>query len=530
MKYFVAATGISIGLLFFAIQSYKHSDKMQLYVDKIKPLQDQLRHLLRDGSVRGSGMAEATRGSGIKSLFVKPKTKIAVDAPFDLHTCENISDDGGLVGHVNEYVKILSEYKEYDNSDEYIVKMCDGFVETIADRISEDRTYSAADVIDETESPSMYFPENSSKLATKSNIIVSRTSMFIPVLSLHKATLKDILAKDFHFQFSKEYHNYKTFYLNNIRKSPYLEDEKHLEQAIDIKWMNAVNAYIQSLSNKDILTILAYTYHGDEMINDYLRNGVINMQDKAALVKTWDDRGFPFFSQMLDHLNSINSSNPWFKSASSLYESAIHSRTDSLDKFVISVGRQLEAPPTFHTFAALLKWLHTSSTTLANKYYAIMYLATRTDLFDTAFWESVMDLYVNDLNRIIDKTPPLTQELIVYRGIDNASYMVPDANKLYKNNGFISTSFDMTVANRFGKNIQRIILMPGTRIFPISGVSHFNNEKEILLGSKTVFYVSPQIRHLPIYTALPQTENSQLLNVCHIDKFKKDTYDIVVVV
>lgn len=87
--------------------------------------------------------------------------------------------------------------------------------------------------------------------------------------------------------------------------------------------------------------------------------------------------------------------------------------------------------------------------------------------------------------------------MVVYRGLhehDDSIVTSNTVNKIYKSKGFVSTSLDYKTAiqfknRKFGKYLQRITILPGTRVFPLMTLSPFPNEAEILLGSNSKFYV-----------------------------------------
>lgn len=108
--------------------------------------------------------------------------------------------------------------------------------------------------------------------------------------------------------------------------------------------------------------------------------------------------------------------------------------------------------------------------------------------------------YITDLDSIIDKSPPTTKQMIVYRGIKDDNYMNGVKNHIYKTNSFISTSLNLSSALRFAGDkccFKRITLLPGTRTILLAGISKFPNEAELLLGTKSHFYITKMNNMIP---------------------------------
>ena len=101
--------------------------------------------------------------------------------------------------------------------------------------------------------------------------------------------------------------------------------------------------------------------------------------------------------------------------------------------------------------------------------------------------------YINDLDAIIDKSPPTTSPMVVYRGVKNDYYLKGATNHIYKTDSFVSTSINLSSALRFAGPdccFKRITLLPGTKTLLLAGISRYTNEVEFLLGSKAQFYIT----------------------------------------
>lgn len=97
----------------------------------------------------------------------------------------------------------------------------------------------------------------------------------------------------------------------------------------------------------------------------------------------------------------------------------------------------------------------------------------------------------NRLKKIINNSPPLDYDLIVYRGINNDYFS--QQNKYFYNNRFISTTYLLHEAFKFmgsyGCCIVQIYLPKGTRCIFMPILSVYPEENEILLSKDSVFKI-----------------------------------------
>jgi hypothetical protein len=129
------------------------------------------------------------------------------------------------------------------------------------------------------------------------------------------------------------------------------------------------------------------------------------------------------------------------------------------------------------------------------------------------FWMKAIEMFTNDLNRIIKNSPPLRKKLVVFRGVKTDYYLTGSKNKFYKNQGFVSTSLSYRLSRNFAGGkccLKRIVLLPGTKCLFISGLSRFPNEIEILLPTNSIFYVQNAKRSIAYY----ESEDIKIDDVC----------------
>ena len=90
--------------------------------------------------------------------------------------------------------------------------------------------------------------------------------------------------------------------------------------------------------------------------------------------------------------------------------------------------------------------------------------------------------------------------MIVYRGVKGDYYLKGNKNHIYKTDSFVSTSINLPSALRFSGGkccFKRITLLPGTKTVLLAGISRYKNEIELLLGSKSHFYITSAKNNIP---------------------------------
>ena len=276
-------------------------------------------------------------------------------------------------------------------------------------------------------------------------------------------------------------------YLKNSLYKGSIDNMTYFENSIDMEWMRNTHEYIQNLPMRDILTVRGYTFYGDVIANNYLRGQTI--RELFTKRDLYESKFFPLFFQAVDYITELVSKN-------------------HIDKIVIAKARNNVGP----LHADLFKIANTL-TINSIKYNLLLNIAKNLDI--KKFWEKVTSMYIDDLNRIINKAPALKKPMTVYRGVKDDFYLKGLAGNVYKTNGFVSTSLDPIVGYKFKGSdccVKRITILPGTHVLPMMSTSQFLNEKEILLGSNSKFYVTkaknfiPKIESLSICPPSMKTE------------------------
>lgn len=306
---------------------------------------------------------------------------------------------------------------------------------------------------------------------------------------------------------SLEFNNYS---LRNLLYKGISNDITYFEDIIDHDWLSSMNNYIYNLSTKDLYTLIGYTFYGDILANNYMRNKLdINAFNKDLLdLQKWIIY-YPIFFQALEYIENITDINKIIKIGK---KSNITIPKDNYTTIIIAkFGNQLNV-------IDIIKLLKNKSVPISEK-YMLMYIISSYLSF-TEFWEYIIQNYIKDLNNIIKKAPPLKKTLIVYRGVKNDYYLKVPSNPdnkskhIYKTNSFVSTSVNLGSALRFtGKQccFKRITLLPGTHTLLLAGISKFINEFEILLGSESMFYITKAKAFIPkITTDMCNEKNNQI--------------------
>lgn len=312
----------------------------------------------------------------------------------------------------------------------------------------------------------------------------------------------------------KEYNNYNKEFIND--KSI----ENNLE--MDVKWLQRQITYINSLPKYDIYTLKGYTYYGDVMVNSLLRD-IIEWDNVANMNKDFFDsfEYFPLYFQLdsivthvlMHHgkLGAYSLFNKPEKTMVRLYTKPNNGkipRSANLASYIELIVKNYN------------QWQH------SDKYIVLVSLWGM--LYDVVHKKAIQ-LFQQDLTRIINKSPALTRDITVYRGVRNDFYLQGAKNGYYKNIGFVSTSLDVEKAQFFqmlGQEetsnsccIQKITLLKGTRVLLMMVTSQYGDEKEVLLNHGSTY----MIKEPKIMKTFYQKAYEKSYDICH-----QDTYDLQV--
>jgi hypothetical protein len=268
--------------------------------------------------------------------------------------------------------------------------------------------------------------------------------------------------------------------------------EKYVEKQLDLDWFAAQNEYKKKLSFRDVFTLLGYTKVGDVWANEFMRGSL----DEDDFFQAIDDKFF-FKSKKEAIEHGAYTIFPLFFTAIDELMS-----TSDLDYHKIiknsDIHKTIKVQNKKELVTDMISYIKQNGTinNLATSYFYIMKMAPYLTI---DFWKKCIQRFCDDLQRIIDGAPKLKKQMIVYRGVKNDYYLKHDVAKLkhikvYKNDGFVSTSINVQKSFNFtalGKGccLKKITLLPGSSALMLMGTSFFNEESEVLLGLKTEYFI-----------------------------------------
>jgi hypothetical protein len=256
----------------------------------------------------------------------------------------------------------------------------------------------------------------------------------------------------------------------------------HTHYEVPSEWILSMNQYITSLSLDELFTVLGYSYHSYDFINAYLRGSMNKIKMKSLLEKHPKNYFFPFYIQVYD------------------MRSEMKRYVDSKDlKKIITIDGNKKS---------VEQWIDSIQTLSKTDAYLICMQVQKYVSYD--FWIRIMESFKKDLHNIIQNSPPLKKELVLYRGVRNDYFLKGKDKHYYKHETFVSCSLDPIHSLKYiDKNtkccFKRITLLPGTRALLMAGLSHYN-EFEVVLNNDTIFYVHEKKKQF-IYTTGENSKN-----------------------
>lgn len=227
------------------------------------------------------------------------------------------------------------------------------------------------------------------------------------------------------------------------------------------EWVTKSISYIKGLSYKDMFTLYGYTHNGDELCNKYIIGNnqayidFLNehIYDRNA-VERYTRNYFPLFFQLLDLINKYPTS-----------------------KLIL-----------FWKDSSFIKDMNNTND-FERKYNILI---ENIDKFNRETIKDATVQYIKDLDKIIKNGPPLTHEVVLYRGVKDKYYYPDPNNKTFINNTFMSTSYTIFNAFEFAEReccIKKIICRPGTPAIFLECITSHPKENEVLLGLNNNFEI-----------------------------------------
>jgi len=221
---------------------------------------------------------------------------------------------------------------------------------------------------------------------------------------------------------------------------------------ISTVWINDCIQYLVNLPMSERLTVYSYTFHGDRIANMVLRDN--NDDEIYGYVKNiqnterYESGFFPIFFQ----IRQVVSENNY-----------------NID---IELKREILSPNLVKAHEKVKKLQKESQ-------------IPRQCLIDAS------RLYAKQLLDIINRAPPLPDDCTVYRGVKTLFFST-NAKKTFKNEGFLSTSFDPLSIGEFttrGCCVKKLKIKKGTKALFMECITRTSEEYEILFPPNLEFNV-----------------------------------------
>jgi len=276
---------------------------------------------------------------------------------------------------------------------------------------------------------------------------------------------------------------------NNYHVSHLYKNADDFKNSIDFDWIQKMNGYYMRMSARDIFTVVGYTYFGDTVCNTYLIDKFDwkLFFDAQQVNGYWFERYFPFFFQCIDILKKLLSSGVSKFGG----DSTVHLQ-NPISKLYPKVSKIPDSLLGKKTITEVVRTIVNKNTSNKEKYLLLFAIAPYLS-FDT-IWKPAIELYIKELNTIIQQAPPLSKKMVVYRGVKTDYFLTGKEGSMYKNKTFVSTSMNLASAMEFaGKNhccLKRITLLPGSKALLMMNVTQIGNESEVLLGMNTQYYIT----------------------------------------
>lgn len=178
-------------------------------------------------------------------------------------------------------------------------------------------------------------------------------------------------------------------------------------------WFDAQCNYIKNLPIYDLLTTRVYTYYGDELANNMMRNKVDKYSEEN-----------PSWSVQILQPQVVT----WFHTLKPS-ECIDFDNKDVQD--AIALSRKV------------------SDNTATQDDRDKLFNNIPYKLLRTSFSKRMIRQFIKDMQRIILAAPKIPSEMVLYRGVKSPFYQLKSHKGNYKNEGFVSTSLNIDAAAMF---------------------------------------------------------------------------------
>ena len=224
-------------------------------------------------------------------------------------------------------------------------------------------------------------------------------------------------------------------------------DDFSIKTLIDLEWYQAQNKFIRTLSAREIFTMFGYSHNGDVWAHAYL-DGRFKLADFISGVK------------------------------------------------------QLTPTTYFALFFPAREFYKIDTGDVAQDYNAVLArVKSETNVKNIT---SIIQIFIDDLNALIQRAPKTKKPFTVFRGVKDDLYMSGIKDKQYTLNRFASTSISgMKAVKTFSGShtLQRILIMPGSTCLCMFGFTAHPGEWEILMPRGSAYIIRETYKNVQPYAS-----------------------------
>lgn len=223
------------------------------------------------------------------------------------------------------------------------------------------------------------------------------------------------------------------------------------DQSFDSAWLQDMWQYVSKFTDIQISVLVGYTYHGDRLINAWLRDSGQDTKSLTAVQLARQYDTFPFRALAMRMISKM-----------------------AFPESVLTPEGQAKVQPV-HVFA------------LWNQYKQFL---------KDSFLMDVIARAASMLLAMMQNAPTLTKDVLLFRGVTKNIF--PDSHTTLVARGFMSTSTSGGIAAGFatgeaeegaertkGGYLLRMHVPRGTHCLPVFSHTEFDNELEVLLAPGT---------------------------------------------
>lgn len=293
-------------------------------------------------------------------------------------------------------------------------------------------------------------------------------------------------------------HSSEYYYRNNF-KPEFVNMNQFEENFLDVEWFNEMNEYIGTFTNETLMLLHTYTWNGDVIVNNYLRNK-LRYEDIMAEYhqKEYKKRNLsPFFIPFNNVLYELKQK---FDNLKQLVNEIFAPINESKFQEYVAKNSYTGVVQKKTLVEIIIEYL--SSDQITYRTYLLNVLLV--PLLKKEFVMKLIQNYAESIQEMINNAPPTKKKQTFYRGLKRDYVFEKKQGVFFKNDGFLSVTNKYSTASRFMTEdccFHYITVLPGTRMLWMAGLSKVPGEGEFLMGLNTTYLIrSHQKENLPIFT------------------------------